>query len=133
MARANILMVDDEPDIVELVNYNLGKDNYDVLSVTSGEEALVKIHTSPPDLIILDLMLPKMNGMEVCAALKQDPQYRQIPIIIFTAQGREMDEKLCREIGADAYITKAQQSKALIEQIDILLTRILAKRAQDGS
>ncbi len=130
--KIRVLLVDDEPAILKTISKRLELTGYEVITATDGEEGLNQAKLSGPQVIILDLMLPKITGMEVCATLKQDPLHRHIPIIIFTARGGEMDEKLCRECGADAYITKAQQSKALIEQIDILLTRVLAKRRQES-
>ncbi len=125
--KIRVLLVDDEPAILKTIGKRLELSGYEVITAADGEEALTKAKFGSPEVIILDLMLSKMNGMEVCATLKQDPQYRHIPIIIFTARGREVDEKLCRECGADAYITKAQHSKVLIEQIDGLLARVLTK------
>lgn len=130
--KTRVLLVDDEGPIIKTVGKRLELTGYEVLTAMDGESALDQAKAASPDVIILDLMLPKMNGMDVCATFKQDPKYRGIPIIIFTARGGEMDEKLCREIGADAYITKSQQSKALIEQIEILLARIFPKRPQAG-
>jgi two-component system, OmpR family, alkaline phosphatase synthesis response regulator PhoP len=123
MARARILVVDDEPDIVELVHYNLGKDNYDMLSVNSGEEALVKIHNLPPDLIILDLMLPGVDGLEVCKKLKQDPATAAIPIVILTARGEEADIVAGLELGADDYLTKPFSPRVLLARIKAVLRR----------
>ena len=131
--KIRVLLVDDEPAILKTIGKRLELTGYEVITAADGEEGLNQAKAAGPDVIILDLMLPKMNGMEVCATLKQDPLYRHIPVIIFTARGGEMDEKLCRECGADAYITKAQQSKILIEQVDILLMRVLAKRRQEGA
>ena len=97
-------------------------EGYDVLTAVDGQEALDKVTTQHPDLIVLDLMLPKLNGFEVCARLKQDARSRQIPIVIFTGKGQPGDEARCRECGADAYITKVdgagliQKVKALLKQ-----------------
>ena len=129
MTKRRVLLVDDEPSIIKMVGKRLELSGYEVVAALDGEDGLAKARVGRPDVVILDLMLPKMNGMEVCAALKRDPQYRQIPIIIFTARRQEMDEKLCRECGADAYVTKAQQSKALIEQLEAVLGSVLARRS----
>lgn len=128
MTKHRVLLVDDEPSIIKMVGKRLELSGYEVVAALDGEEGLAKARVGRPDVIILDLMLPKMNGMEVCATLKNDPQYRHIPIIIFTARRQEMDETLCRECGADAYVTKAQQSKALIEQIEAVLGNVLVRR-----
>ena len=127
--KLRVLLVDDEPSIVKMVGKRLEVSGYEVVTAIDGEDGLAKARLGRPDVVILDLMLPKMNGMEVCAALKGDAQYRHIPVVIFTARRQEMDEKLCRQCGADAYVTKAQQSKALLEQLEALLGRIVTRRA----
>ena len=98
---------------------------FEVLTAVDGQEGLTKARLGRPDLILLDLMMPKLNGMEVLAALKQDAALRTIPVIIFTAKGQEMDEKLCREIGASAYLSKPHSSQELIERIAALLGVVL--------
>ena len=120
-----ILIIEDEASIVKMVGKRLELAGYEVLTAVDGQDGLAKAKLGRPDAIILDLMLPKLSGFEVCAALKNDPQYKKIPIIIFTGKGQDMDEKLCRELGADAYITKPQQSKALLERLEVLLARVL--------
>ena len=99
---------------------------YEVLTAMDGEEGLTKARLGNPNVIILDLMLPRRSGFEVCAALKEDPRYQQIPSIIFTGKGQEMDERLCRELGANAYLSKPNQAKALIEQIEAVLGSTLS-------
>src|SRR4030095_6096220 len=91
MARTRILVVDDEPDILALVQYNLSKAQYDVVGVESGEEALAQVRTTPPGLIVLDLMLPGVDGLEVCKVLKRHARTAAIPIVILTARGEEAD------------------------------------------
>ena len=127
-SKPRVLLIDDEAAILKILGRLLQLGGFDVATAADGEEGLGKARAEHPDVVVLDLMLPKMNGMEVCAALKRDPQYRHIPVIIFTARRQEMDEKLCRECGADAYVTKSQQSKALIEQIEAVLGSVLARR-----
>ena len=126
--KRRVLLVDDEPSIIKMVGKRLELAGYEVVTALDGEDGLAKARVGRPDVVILDLMMPKMSGMEVCATLKGDARYRHIPIIIFTARRQEMDEKLCRECGADAYVTKAQQSKALIEQIEAVLGSVMARR-----
>ena len=123
--QRRVLLVDDEPSIIKVVGKRLQVAGYEVVTAVDGQDGLTKARLGKPDVIILDLMLPKMSGMEVCAALKQDPAYQQIPIIIFTGKGQAMDEKLCRECGANAYITKPHDADTLIEQIEILLANVL--------
>ena len=120
-----ILLVDDEPSILKVVGRRLELAGYEVVTALDGEEGLSKAKLGRPDAIILDLMMPKLNGFEVCAQLKGDPAHQHIPIIIFTAKGKEMDERLCREIGADAYISKPMQATALLEQLEALLGNVL--------
>ena len=120
-----VLLVDDDPSIVKVVGKRLEVSGFEVLVAVDGQEALTKAQLGNPHVIILDLMLPTLSGFEVCAALKKDPRTQPIPVIIFTAKGQEMDETLCREIGATAYLSKSLQGKALIEQIEALVGNIL--------
>lgn len=123
MARERILVVDDEPDILELVQYNLKKDNYDVVSVMSGEEALARVQSSPPDLVVLDLMLPGIDGLEVCKQLKQEPRTATIPLIMLSARGEEADVVAGLELGADDYLTKPFSPRVLLARIKAVLRR----------
>ena len=123
MARTRILVVDDEPDILELVQYNLSKAQYDVVGVASGEEALAQARTTPPDLIVLDLMLPGVDGLEVCKALKRDTRTAVIPIVILTARGEEADIVAGLELGADDYLTKPFSPRVLLARIRAVLRR----------
>ena len=122
--KRRVLLIDDELGIIKTVGKRLEVAGYDVMTAMDGEDGLSKAQLGRPDVILLDLMLPKKSGFEVCAALKKGPQHQHIPIIIFTGKGQEMDERLCRELGANAYISKPHGSKALIEQIDVLLGRL---------
>ena len=131
--KARVLLVDDEPGIMKAIGKRLDVSGYEVVTAMDGEAALTKARLGRPDVIILDLMLPKLSGMEVCATLKKEAGTRHIPIIIFTAKGRGMDEQLCRECGADAYINKAQESKALLEQVEALLGTVLGHRSEETS
>ena len=123
MARTRLLVVDDEPDILELVQYNLRKAQYDVVCVASGEEALAQVRSAPPDLIVLDLMLPGVDGLEVCKALKRDTRTAAIPIVILTARGEEADIVAGLELGADDYLTKPFSSRVLLARIRAVLRR----------
>ena len=106
MAKEHILVVEDEEDILELLRYNLTKEGYRVTGVLSGEEGLRAARSQPPDLIVLDLMLPGMDGLTVCRELKMDAKTRDLPIIILTAKGEEADIVAGLELGADDYVTK---------------------------
>jgi len=123
MARARILVVDDEPDILELIQYNLSKAQYDVAGVESGEEALAHMRTTLPDLIVLDLMLPGVGGLELCKALKRDQHTAAIPIVILTACGEEADIVAGLELGADDYLTKPFSPRVLLARIRAVLRR----------
>ena len=116
-----ILVVDDEFDLVEMVTMRLEANNYQVISALDGQEGLDKARNEKPDLIILDLMLPKIDGYKVCRMLKFDEKYKQIPIILFTARAQESDMKLGEEVGADAYLTKPFEPGILLAKVSELL------------
>jgi two-component system phosphate regulon response regulator PhoB len=128
--RERILVVDDEEDLLELVNYNLSKEGYRVQCVESGEKALAEARTSLPDLIVLDLLLPAVDGLEVCRLLKADPRTQQIPDIMLTAKSAEADVVTGLELGADDYLTKPFSPRVLLARIKALLRR-KAKEAAD--
>ena len=119
--KPRILLVDDEPIIVKAVEKRLQAEGYEVLVAADGQEALEKAKKENPNLIILDLMLPKMDGYKVCALLKKDVRYAQTPIVMFTARAQESDETLGLECGADAYLKKPFNSQELLEKIKGLL------------
>ncbi len=123
MRQEKILVVDDEKDIVELLQYNLEKEGYKITAASSGEECLEKIKTDLPDLILLDLMLPKIDGLEVSKILKNNPQTSNIPIIMLTAKGAETDIVLGLELGADDYITKPFKVRELLARVKAVLRR----------
>src|SRR3989339_1376415 len=106
MPDKKILVVDDEPDVVKLLKVRLEASGYAVIEAYDGQEGLDKAHNEMPDLIILDLMLPKLNGYQVCRMLKFDAKYQKIPIILLTARAGDEDQKQSVEAGANAYITK---------------------------
>ena len=119
--RTKILLVDDEPSIVKMVGKRLEVEGFEVLIAVDGQEGLTKARAESPDLIVLDLMLPQLNGYEVCTMLKQDTRYRHIPIVLFTAKAQEKDEKLGLECGANAYVRKPFRAQELMEKIRQLL------------
>lgn len=123
MAKASIMVVEDDQDIRELVSYNLGKEGYTVVSAESGEQALKLIESANPDLIVLDIMLPGMDGIEVLRSLKQGSRYAQIPVIMATAKSEDSDIITGLELGADDYIAKPFSPKVLIARIRSLLRR----------
>ena len=116
-----ILVVDDEEDIVKLVKMYLEHHRYEVIIANDGQEGLEKAKTEKPDLIVLDLMLPKMHGYKVCGLLKKDTRYAKTPVILFSAKAQEKDIKLGQEVGADAYITKPFEPEFLLVKIKELL------------
>lgn len=116
-----ILIVEDERDLVDVIKMRLDAAGYAAIVAYDGQEALNKARKDNPDLIILDLMLPKIDGYKVCAMLKHDQRYMKIPIVMLTARAQESDVKLSKEVGADAYITKPFEPKVLLEKIKELL------------
>ncbi len=116
-----ILIVDDEAHIVEMVKMRLEATGYETLEAFDGQEALKMAREGNPDLIILDLMLPKLDGYKVCRMLKFDEKYKHIPIIMFTARAQDSDVKLGKETGAEAYVTKPFDPKVLLGKIEELL------------
>ncbi|MHB0939356.1 MAG: response regulator [Armatimonadota bacterium] len=123
MAEHTILAVEDEEDILELITFNLGKDGFQVKGAGSGEDALRFARSAPPDLILLDLMLPGIDGLEVCRILKRDDATRHIPIIMLTAKGEEADIVAGLELGADDYITKPFSPKVLLARVRAVMRR----------
>jgi two-component system, OmpR family, alkaline phosphatase synthesis response regulator PhoP len=124
---SKILIVDDEKDIVDLLFYNLQKEGFSTVKAYDGEAALGLVRSGKPDLMILDLMLPKMNGLDVCKAIRRNPETANLPIIMLTAKGEEIDKIIGLEIGADDYITKPFSVKELIARV-----RSILRRTQDG-
>ena len=118
-----ILIVDDEKDLVETLTLRLEANGYEVIKAYDGQEGLERAQKERPDLIVLDLMLPKMDGYKVCGLLKSDLRYSKIPIILFTARAQESDKKMGEEVGGDAYITKPFDPPALLAKIKELIEK----------
>ncbi|MBS5518207.1 MAG: response regulator transcription factor [Clostridiales bacterium] len=123
MAKQKILAVDDERHILELISYNLAEAGYEVETVETGEEALSKTAEFHPDLILLDVMLPDIDGLQVCTRLKRDPDTAGIPVIMLTARGDEIDKVLGLEMGADDYVVKPFGVRELVARVKALLRR----------
>jgi len=123
MAVKTILAVDDERDILELLEYNLSKEGFEVLTADSGEAALEIMQKNQPDLILLDLMLPGIDGLELCRLAKESERTKQIPIVMLTAKGEEADIVAGLEIGAEDYITKPFSPRVLLARIRTVLRR----------
>ena len=119
--KQKILVIDDEPDAVELIAFNLKAAGYDVISAADGDEALKKARALLPDLIILDLMLPEVDGLEVCKILRRDTNTAGIPVIMLTAKAGEVDRILGLELGADDYVTKPFSPRELVLRVKRLL------------
>jgi len=123
MAKEAILVIEDEPDIQELIRYNLSREGYRVTCAGTGEDGLARARQNPPDVVLLDLMLPGIDGLEVCRQLKSERSTRQIAIIMLTAKGEESDIVSGLELGADDYVTKPFSPKVLVARIRALLRR----------
>lgn len=123
MNDETILVVDDEEDILELVRYNLNREGYRVICASTGEEALTEVSKKPPDVVVLDLMLPGVDGLEVCRRLKSDPLTTTIPIVMLTAKSEDSDIVTGLELGADDYITKPFSPRILSARLKAVLRR----------
>jgi two-component system, OmpR family, phosphate regulon response regulator PhoB len=119
-----IMVVDDEADVIDMLVMNLRSAGFQVITVEDGATALVKARNESPSLIILDLMLPKMPGLEICKVLKGDPATRHIPVIMLTAKAEEVDKIVGLELGADDYVTKPFSVKVLLQRIKALQRRV---------
>ncbi|MFZ0641265.1 MAG: response regulator [Candidatus Acidiferrales bacterium] len=122
--RARILVVEDDKDIVELVRYNLEKDGYQITACGDGATGLAQIRKSPPDLLLLDLMLPKLSGLEICKEIRRDDRLGRLPVLMLTARGEEADRVVGLELGADDYVTKPFSPRELVARVKALLRRV---------
>jgi len=121
MSRGRILVVDDEIYIVHILDFSLGMEGYEVITALDGEEALQKVKEAKPDLIVLDIMMPKMDGYETCKVLKSSDETKDIPIILLSAKGRNVDMQTGYDVGANEYITKPFSPRKLVERINAML------------
>lgn len=128
MSHEKILIVEDDEDIAELIRYNLVKDGFRPKTVTTGEDAIDCLHDDKYDLVLLDIMLPGMDGLEVCRTLKENERMRPIPVIMLTAKGEESDIVTGLELGSDDYIVKPFSPKVVIARIRTVLRRRNAER-----
>lgn len=112
-----VLITEDEPNIVESLTFILQRAGYEVSSVLDGEAAVRRLRSDPPDIMILDVMLPKLNGFEILKLIKTDPLLQSLPVVILTAKGQAHDRQLADEIGADAFITKPFSNRDIVEHI----------------
>ena len=123
MKNEKIVVIEDEEDILEVIAYNLKREGFDVVTSTSGEDGLAKIERVAPNLVILDLMLPEIDGLDLCRTLKSDPVTQGIPVIMVTAKGEESDVVLGLGMGADDYVTKPFSPKELVARVKAVLRR----------
>ena len=125
--QGRVLVVEDERDVAELIRYNLTKEGYDVILAPTGADALEQARDTRPNLVLLDIMVPQLNGWEVCRRLKQDAETKNIPVIMVTGRAEEGDKVLGFEMGADDYVTKPFSPRELLARI-----RAVARRGRDG-
>ena len=123
MKKKKIIVVEDEPDLVDVVTYNLEREGYSVLASQRGDEGLNLIRSEAPDLVLLDLMLPGMDGLSICRQMKSDSSTKEIPIIIASAKGEESDVVIGLEMGADDYLAKPFSPRELLARIRAVLRR----------
>ena len=122
-AMKRIFVIEDDKDIVELVRYNLEKDGFQVTSTSDGGTGLAQVRKAPPDVLILDLMLPKVSGLEICKDIRKDVSLNRLPVLILTAKGEEADRVVGLELGADDYVTKPFSPRELVARVKALLRR----------
>lgn len=130
--RARVLLIEDDKDIVELVRYNLEKDGYQVSACSDGAIGLAQIRKTPPDLLLLDLMLPKLSGLEICKEIRRDDRLGRLPILIISARGEEADRVVGLELGADDYVTKPFSPRELVARVKALLRRVQPPSGEDA-
>lgn len=118
-----VLIIEDDRDIVELVRYNLENEGYQVTAATDGSTGLAQVKKSPPDLLVLDLMLPRLSGLEICKEIRRDAALNRLPILMLSARGEEADRVVGLELGADDYVTKPFSPRELVARVKALLRR----------
>jgi two-component system phosphate regulon response regulator PhoB len=133
MAKQSILVVEDEEDIRELISYNLAREGFKVSSVASGEAALKSVKDAPPDLVLLDLMLPGLDGLEVCRQIRAHSASSRVPVLMVTAKGEEADVVTGLELGADDYIVKPFSPRVLLARVRAALRRGDAPKVDPGA
>jgi len=131
MPKERVLVIDDEEDILELVRFNLSREGYHVIIVGSGEKAIEAARREIPDIIVLDLMLPGIDGLEVAKILKNGAETKEIPIVMLTAKGEEADIVTGLELGADDYVTKPFSPRVLVARLRAVLRRKARERLED--
>lgn len=127
-----VLVADDEPDILEIVRYNLEAEGYEVFTASNGEEALIRARALKPDLVILDVMMPRRTGMDVCRNLRSDPAFHNTLILMLTALNDELSQVRGLEYGADDYVSKPVSPRVLVSRVNALLRRSRVRPAEDA-
>jgi len=122
--HSRIFVIEDDKDIVELVRYNFEKEGFQMVACGDGASGLAQIKKSPPDLLVLDLMLPKLSGLEICKEIRRDDRLNRLPILMLTARGDEADRVIGLELGADDYVTKPFSPRELVARVKALLRRL---------
>ena len=122
-AMKRVLLIEDDRDIVELVRYNLEREGFQVAAATDGATGLAQIRKAPPDILLLDLMLPKLSGLDICKEIRRDQSLNRLPILMLTARGEEADRVVGLEMGADDYVTKPFSPRELGARVKALLRR----------
>jgi len=123
MSKGSVVVIEDETDIRDVMVYNLTREGYAVTGCANGEEGIDRVRDGAPNLVVLDLMLPRLDGIEICRRLKSDPRTRNIPVIMVTAKGEESDVVLGLGVGADDYLTKPFKTKELVARVGAVLRR----------
>src|ERR1700729_1648673 len=118
-----VLLIEDDRDIVELVRYNLEREGFQVAAATDGATGLAQVRKTPPDILLLDLMLPKLSGLDICREIRRDQALNRLPILMLTARGEEADRVVGLEMGADDYVTKPFSPRELLARVKALLRR----------
>ena len=131
MKRSTVLVIDDERDVIELVRYNLEKNGFEVVAARDGKSGVAAAKASPPDIVMLDLMMPEMDGLEVCRTLRSEPKTKRVPVIMLTAKAAEADRVVGLEMGADDYIVKPFSPREMVARVKAVLRR--ATLASDSS
>lgn len=126
MSKGTVLVIDDEKDMIELLRYNLEQEGFDVIGASKGEEGLRVAAEHRPDLVVLDLMMPGMDGLEVCRRLRQDPRTARLPVVMLTAKASEADRVVGLELGADDYVTKPFSPREVVARVKAILRRVSA-------
>src|SRR3984885_2879776 len=131
ITMTRILIIEDDKDIVELVRYNLAHEGFQVTSMSDGGSGLAQVKKAPPDVLLLDLMLPKLSGLEICKEIRRDASLNRLPILMLTARGEEADRVVGLEMGADDYVTKPFSPRELAARVKALLRRVEPAAARE--